>query len=207
MNDQRTKKHVSREDDTFESLSTADLAGAGEYSPRSDIGQPRSRFEERRTEDREAPAPVLESPIEIEEADIGGDVIAPDKPAPGTRPGPSETRSEKASADPNSTHAGAAAASAPAIEHETGPLFIPSEANELRSRWDAIQVGFVDEPRRAVEQADNLVAGTMKRLAEIFADERSNLEKQWDRGEHISTEDLRLALRRYRSFFGRLLSV
>jgi hypothetical protein len=65
----------------------------------------------------------------------------------------------------------------------------------------------VDEPRRAVEQADNLVAGTMKRLAEVFAEERGKLEGQWDKGENVSTEDLRLALRRYRSFFSRLLSV
>ena len=65
----------------------------------------------------------------------------------------------------------------------------------------------MDEPRRAVEQADSLVAGAMKRLAEIFADERGKLEGQWDRKESVSTEDLRLALRRYRSFFGRLLSV
>jgi hypothetical protein len=99
------------------------------------------------------------------------------------------------------------AVAAPALERETGPLFSGNEANELRSRWDTIQVGFVDEPRRAVEQADNLVAGTMKRLAEIFAQERSSLESQWDQGENVSTEDLRLALRRYRSFFSRLLSV
>src|SRR5215469_14340575 len=64
-------------------------------------------------------------------------------------------------------------APAPAMEHETGPLFAGSEANEPRSRWDAIQVGFVDEPRGAVEHADNLVAATMKRLAEIFAEERN----------------------------------
>ena len=102
---------------------------------------------------------------------------------------------------------GTAAAPAPALEQETGPLFSGSEANDLRGKWDAIQVGFVDEPRRAVEQADSLVAGTMKRLAEIFADERNNLESQWDKGENVSTEDLRLALRRYRSFFSRLLSV
>lgn len=100
-----------------------------------------------------------------------------------------------------------AVAAAPAMERETGPLFSGDETNELRSRWDAIQVGFVDEPRRAVELADNLVAGTMKRLAEIFTDERSKLEGQWDQGENVSTEDLRLALRRYRSFFSRLLSV
>jgi hypothetical protein len=70
-----------------------------------------------------------------------------------------------------------------------------------------IQAGFVDEPRSAVEQADSLVAGTMKRLAEMFAEERSRLESQWDRGDDVSTEDLRIALRRYRSFFGRLLSM
>jgi hypothetical protein len=99
------------------------------------------------------------------------------------------------------------AAAAPAMERETGPLFSGGEARDLRARWDAIQVGFVDEPRHSVEQADNLVAGTMKRLAEIFAQERSNLEGQWDQGENVSTEDLRLALRRYRSFFSRLLSV
>lgn len=98
-------------------------------------------------------------------------------------------------------------AAARAVEQETGPLFSGNEANELRARWDAIQVGFVDEPRAAVEQADALVAGTMKRLAEVFAAERSKLEGQWDQGENVSTEDLRLALRRYRSFFARLLSV
>jgi hypothetical protein len=102
---------------------------------------------------------------------------------------------------------GFAAVPAPAMEQETGPLFSGNEANDLRGKWDAIQVGFVDEPRRAVEQADSLVAGTMKRLAEIFAEERNKLEKQWDKGESVSTEDLRLALRRYRSFFSRLLSV
>ncbi|WP_224984583.1 hypothetical protein [Geomonas agri] len=82
-----------------------------------------------------------------------------------------------------------------------------NEANDLRSRWDGIQAGFVDEPRRSVEQADNLVAEAMKRLAETFADERAKLEAQWDRGGDVSTEDLRLALRRYRSFFNRLLSI
>jgi hypothetical protein len=88
-------------------------------------------------------------------------------------------------------------------------LFSPDETKDFRARWDAIQVGFVDEPRRAVEQADSLVAGAMKRLAVIFAAERTKLEGQWDRGNTAATatEDLRLALRRYRSFFGRLLSI
>jgi hypothetical protein len=65
----------------------------------------------------------------------------------------------------------------------------------------------VDEPRHAVEGADALVAETMKRLAETFSEERSALERQWESGDEVSTEDLRLALRRYRSFFKRLLSV
>ena len=92
-------------------------------------------------------------------------------------------------------------------ESHPGPLFSPEEAANLRSKWDEIQVGFVDEPRHSVQEADSLVAATMKRLAEQFAAERSGLEGQWDRGSDVSTEDLRIALRRYRSFFGRLLSI
>jgi len=94
-----------------------------------------------------------------------------------------------------------------ATDEQAAPLLLPNEVTDFRARWDAIQVGFVDEPRRAVEQADSLVAGAIKRLAGMFADERAKLEGQWDRGDNVSTEDLRLALRRYRSFFGRLLSV
>ena len=101
----------------------------------------------------------------------------------------------------------AATAATVAKDAQATPLFSADEAKELRVRWDAIQGGFVDEPRQAVEQADSLVAGAMKRLAEMFAQERANLEGQWDRQESASTEDLRLALRRYRSFFGRVLSV
>ena len=52
-----------------------------------------------------------------------------------------------------------------------------------------------------------LVADVMKRLAESFASERGTLEKQWDRGDNVTTEDLRVALQRYRTFFDRLLSV
>jgi len=90
---------------------------------------------------------------------------------------------------------------------EPMPLFSASEMGDFRSQWDHIQTGFVDEPRRAVEDADKLVALVMQRLAEGFANERSGLEKQWDGGDNVSTEDLRLALQRYRSFFQRLLSV
>ena len=86
-------------------------------------------------------------------------------------------------------------------------LFAANESEEFRHRWQDIQTGFVDEPRQAVERADALVASAIKRLAEIFAHERSNLEHQWSRGDDVSTEDLRVALRRYRAFFDRLLSV
>ena len=99
----------------------------------------------------------------------------------------------------------------PEAEASTGksarPLFLEDVANDLRTRWGDIQTGFVDEPRHSVEQADGLVAEVMKRLAETFAEERSKLEGQWSRGDNVSTEDLRLALQRYRSFFDRLLSM
>lgn len=86
-------------------------------------------------------------------------------------------------------------------------LFPGGESGTFQSRWSEIQTSFVDEPRNAVEQADSLVAEVMQRLAQVFADERSRLEQQWDRGEDTDTEALRLALRRYRSFFDRLLSM
>lgn len=97
-------------------------------------------------------------------------------------------------------------ANAKLVEQPTA-LFADTEVGEFRNRWNDIQTGFVDEPRRAVEQADNLVALLMTKLAEGFANERSVLEKQWDRGDDVSTEDLRVALQRYRTFFDRLLKV
>jgi hypothetical protein len=90
---------------------------------------------------------------------------------------------------------------------DAAPLFPSEELEGLRTRWKTIQTAFVDEPRDAVHQADTLVASAMKRLAEVFADERAKLEQQWDRGDNVSTEDLRVALQRYRTFFERLLSV
>ena len=92
-------------------------------------------------------------------------------------------------------------------DEETTNLFPEKETTDFRTRWTDIQTGFVDEPRRAVEQADALVAEVIKRLANSFAEERSKLEGQWGRGDDVSTEDLRVSLRRYRSFFDRLLNV
>ena len=86
-------------------------------------------------------------------------------------------------------------------------LFPAEDAKTFQARWEAVQVSFVDEPRRAVEQADALVAEALKRQAEIFAAARADLEAQWTRGQDVSTEDLRQALQRYRAFFTRVLKV
>jgi hypothetical protein len=89
----------------------------------------------------------------------------------------------------------------------TTALFPENESRDFHKRWTDIQTAFVDEPRRAVEQADELVAEVIKRLADSFAQERSRLEGQWGRGDNVSTEDLRIALQRYRAFFDRLLNI
>jgi len=90
---------------------------------------------------------------------------------------------------------------------EPMPLFTESEMGDFRAQWSKVQTGFVDEPRRTVEDADKLVAAVMQRLEQGFANERSGLEKQWDSGDNVSTEDLRVALQSYRSFFDRLLKL
>jgi hypothetical protein len=94
----------------------------------------------------------------------------------------------------------------PTPDGQSTALFPGTEAQGFRQRWDGIQGQFVDEPRRAVEQADSLVAEVMQRLAQVFAEERQKLEQQWEHGD-AETEELRQALRRYRSFFDRLLTM
>jgi hypothetical protein len=120
--------------------------------------------------------------------------------------------------DPRSTEDLAAAGSTGSIGSTTPPAMPagPDDArrpllpeNDLagyRSRWDAVQVRFVDEPRDSVKEADALVADLMQRLAETFAEERTSLEQHWEQGTDVSTEDLRIAMQRYRSFFDRLLA-
>jgi inorganic triphosphatase YgiF len=96
----------------------------------------------------------------------------------------------------------------PAVETEfKGPLLPGDFSEEMRRRWDTIQTAFVDDPRQAVQRADELVDEAMKRLADTFSEARQNLERQWSEGGNASTEDLRQALRRYRAFFHRLLSI
>jgi hypothetical protein len=87
------------------------------------------------------------------------------------------------------------------------PLFAAGAADTFRIRWLEIQANFVDEPATSVEQADLLVAEVMRQLARTFAEKRSKLEPQFAEGETISTEDLRIALQHYRSFFDRLLTI
>ncbi|BBX35773.1 hypothetical protein MMAG44476_10989 [Mycolicibacterium mageritense DSM 44476 = CIP 104973] len=87
------------------------------------------------------------------------------------------------------------------------PLFADDNRSRLRSRWDELQAAFVDDPKQCVEKADSLVAEVVDQLTSSFSDARSRLEAQWARGEDASTEELRVALKRYREFFQRLLSV
>lgn len=93
------------------------------------------------------------------------------------------------------------------MAEESVPLFEQGEAERYRSTWSEIQTQFVDDPRDSVEDADELVAQVIKSIAETFAEERAFLEDQWNRGDEVSTEDLRIAMKRYRSFFNRLLSL
>jgi hypothetical protein len=86
-------------------------------------------------------------------------------------------------------------------------LFADNDLSGLRSRWDDVQAGFVDDPKDCVQKADALVADVVERLTAGFSDARARLEAQWARGEDASTEDLRQALKRYRDFFQRLLAV
>lgn len=143
----------------------------------------------------------MATPLRKEQPDFNQDEeITTADLAQGKRPvgdvrGPQAVAAERGSEQPSAT-AGT-----------TEPLFPSNELETLRTRWKEVQTAFVDEPRQAVEQADSLVASAMKRLAEVFAEERSRLEQQWDRGDSVSTEDLRVALQRYRAFFDRLLSV
>lgn len=140
-------------------------------------------------------------PEQLTTADLAGtrsanDVAQADVEAGRAKP----VRSERTADLQTEPRPGSAAA-------DSTPLFPDDQLKDLQARWDDIQTGFVDEPRSAVEHADSLVASTMQQLAEAFAKERSKLEQQWDRGDNISTEDLRMAFQRYRSFFRRLLSM
>jgi hypothetical protein len=92
-------------------------------------------------------------------------------------------------------------------QHSDQALFSDGELSDFHSRWTDVQAAFVDDPRDCVQKADGLVSDVVDRLTAGFANARSGLEEQWSRGEEASTEDLRIALQRYRDFFERLLAV
>jgi hypothetical protein len=101
---------------------------------------------------------------------------------------------------------GARTAAGNGDEAHSMPLLEEGDVRDVRTRWQDVQTRFVDDARNAVEEADSLVGEATKRIAETFAGERQSLEGQWTRGDNVSTEDLRVALTRYGSFFNRLLS-
>jgi hypothetical protein len=136
---------------------------------------------------------------------------ADDRPAddPTAEASPEAGEAERAPEEPAAVQAAgspAAGQAAGSPAEEDIELLPAGERDDFSGQWEEIQTGFVDEPRQTVERADALVATVMQRLADGFASERDRLEQHWDRGEDISTEDLRIALQRYRSFFRRLLS-
>jgi hypothetical protein len=112
---------------------------------------------------------------------------------------PVEDRAAEADVSTQSSGQGAQA------EEDLPQLLSAEDEEGFRTRWQEVQNRFVDDPRDAVHTADALVADVMQRLAATFADHKQELEGQWNRGEQANTEDLRLALRHYRSFFNRLL--
>jgi hypothetical protein len=159
---------------------------------------------------RSQPEPALregdrrETPVESALADTDA------APSPSTATPAGATSSSDADATASQAENVPAPAS-PAGSSETAsangaPLLSEELSTTFQRRWEEVQTRFVDEPRGAVEDADGLVANLMQQLAQGFAQERERLEAQWGRGEDISTEDLRVALQRYRSFFQRLLS-
>jgi len=93
------------------------------------------------------------------------------------------------------------------MDEELEPLFEEDEAEKFRTQWLNIQSKFVDNPRESVREANELVENVLKSVTMSFHDRRTSLEKQWNGGDKVSTEDLRLALKRYRSFFDRLLTL
>ena len=145
-------------------------------------------------------------------ASAGERPVAPERAQASTAEaarGDTATADTATSAKPTTTTANPTATAATATTDATEPsaaLFASDQSEDFRSRWNTVQAAFVDDPRESVHEADGLVAEVMQQLASTFAAERTNLEAQWSRGDDVSTEDLRQALRRYRSFFDRLLS-
>ena len=175
-----------------EDLSTADLAAQQptDTTPPDHVAPPD-------VQRREPPDDEVRGEDLAAEERGRGTTVVQDRPSD-QEPATTPVGASAAQTVPDSRTAGAAST--------TGPLLATEEAEGFRARWTDIQTGFVDAPRRAVEQADGLVAELMQHLARTFADERGRLEGHWDRGDDVPTDDLRDAFQRYRSFFERLLA-
>jgi hypothetical protein len=173
-----------------ERLTTRDLAGTAEARPETAEARPET-------------AEARPDTAEVRPAED----VPPDERLAGAGEGRATATATPETGEAVHTHeeppAGGAARSPADEDIELLPA---GDRDDLGRQWEDIQTGFVDEPRQTVERADALVATVMQQLADGFASERDRLEQQWDRGEDISTEDLRIALQRYRSFFRRLLS-
>jgi hypothetical protein len=188
-------------------LTTADLAGG--TTQRNRMAEPAIQTSDPRMDTGD---PAMHEPMsqsntidsEFDARPSGVDHADMDARETVARPIPTAGTSSMASSGSRLTNPAASDGDA---QPQDAALFPAGESEGFRSRWTEVQTGFVDEPRHAVEQADGLVAEMMQTLATVFAEERAGLEEQWSRGDNISTEDLRQALRRYRSFFNRLLSV
>lgn len=131
----------------------------------------------------------------------------PSTDSPATRGEPLTTVDESASAAETESSEIETASSTAGSEPSTAKSLFADDLSGMRARWDDVQAAFVDAPKECVQKADALVAEVVEQLTTGFSEARSRLEAQWARGEDASTEDLRLALKRYREFFQRLLSV
>ncbi|MEV4948902.1 hypothetical protein [Streptomyces sp. NPDC053755] len=179
-------------------LTTEDLAGFRDREPgvEADPG-------------RAAPVDAGEAPVYPGEATRSVDERTAREGAeeiPGaTRDGSPDPAPDEApvAASTEGTAVGAPVATA---DEEAPELLSARDVDAYRSRWQRIQNDFVDDPREAVHAADGLVADVMRALAETFAEHKRGLEGQWNQGEAVDTESLRMALRQYRSFFHRLLT-
>ena len=175
-------------------------AAAAEEQTRPPAGEQTALAADERTG-----ASARDQTVEATRPDAG---LGIDSGAPGHEAEHRPARSTQAvSTQDQDTEAPPPSTGAADLPSNAGGSLLPADMDAtFQQRWKEIQTRFVDEPRGAVEDADCLVANLMQQLAEGFAKERERLEAQWGRGEDISTEDLRVALQRYRTFFQRLLS-
>jgi hypothetical protein len=153
-----------------------------------------------RTDADEVPAPRHQSGEKMEPSTVHADPSANAVPAEDER----TTGDESPAARTEPPQMATEPSSEPSTERS---LLGDNDLSGLRSRWDDVQAAFVDNPKECVQKADTLVAEVVEQLTTGFSETRSRLEGQWARGESASTEDLRVALKRYRDFFQRLLSV